>query len=151
MKRFYSPPICLDFYFSNANTTPTTGHSSLHDPGQEPHKDKDIQAHKHTSSQTYKLTNIQAHKYTSSQTYKLTNIQAHKHTSSQTYKLTNIQAHKHTSSQTYKLTNSVHPARHWRRRAIASGRNNLLSVCSNENGYLERADSCTCNASRNYK
>ena len=23
------------------NTTPTTGHSSLYDPGQEPHKDKD--------------------------------------------------------------------------------------------------------------
>ena len=47
---------CVDFYFSyflyhflinpphsfaNANTTPTTGHSCLHDPGQEPHKDKD--------------------------------------------------------------------------------------------------------------
>ena len=29
------------FARAHANTTPTTGHSSLHDPGQEPHKDKD--------------------------------------------------------------------------------------------------------------
>ena len=36
---FINPP--HRFFLANANTTPTTGHSCLHDPGQEPHKDKD--------------------------------------------------------------------------------------------------------------
>ena len=54
-----------------------------------------MKAHRHESSQTWKLTDIKVHRHESSQTWKLTDKKACRYESSQTWKLRDMKGHIH--------------------------------------------------------